>query len=646
MKKLFSFLYVFLLISIFSLIISCSKEDEPAPPPPTPKFTVSFSAGEGGSVSTSGGTYEKGTKVTVTATPDGEFIFDKWSDGNTDNPREVIVSSNLSLSASFVKKKYALSVTVEGEGTVEEEIIVQGSTSSTEYNSGTTVKLTATPSDEWVFSGWSGDIESTDNPIEVTVSEAKSITAAFKPKQYDLTVIVEGEGTVSETVVTQPTLYDSGTVVKLTAVPKDGWEFVEWTGDITSTENPVQITIDGPKTVKAMFRSVFKEEIKYYKSSFENHHLNNLYYSPYIKPDLPGSPYVAVGFDYLHLNNDGYRDLIVKDENDYGRFRFYISDKNRNFSETKDLINNYTFSTFGARKIITSDFNNDNLIDIAYASAPDDETTEKGVFVLKNTGNGFDRIKIFGGKDFINGKPTGYWSHYLASADVNNDGNPDIIGGSMPYVYLGDGSFNFEPKDLPDGVTRYDGYLERTAMIEFQNIELFDINEDGFIDILGSLNRGQDFSKEDYKNTFEIFYGNGTEKFFDSDPYVFNSKYEGTNVTMGIAIDDMDNDGDYDIFVNSSFNYQGKFVIQYYENNGDGTFSNESELMFENEQNLIELGSDPDWIKLVDVDNDGTKELMIEGGFGVGGGICCFDFNGFKINSNGKFERFLFNNWN
>ncbi|MGB2415246.1 MAG: VCBS repeat-containing protein, partial [Flavobacteriaceae bacterium] len=476
----------------------------------------------------------------------------------------------------------------------------------------------------------------------------KAVVANFVKKQYPLTIEIEGEGTVSEKVIKQglATDYNSGTIVELTAEPTADWEFVEWTGDITSTENPVQITIDGPKTVKVVFRSVFKEEIKYYKSSFENHHLNNLYYSPYIKPDLPGSPYVAVGFDYLHLNNDGYRDLIVKDENDDGRFRFYLSDENRNFSETKDLINNYTFSTFGARKIITSDFNNDNLIDIAYASAPDDETTEKGVFVLKNTGNGFDRIKIFGGKDYINGKPTGYWSHYLASADVNNDGNPDIIGGSMPYVYIGDGSFNFEPKDLPDGVTRYDGYLERTAMIEFQNIELFDINEDGFIDILGSLNRGQDFSKEDYKNTFEIFYGNGTEQFFDSNPYVFNSKYEGTNVTMGIAIDDMDNDGDYDIFVNSSFNYQGKFVIQYYQNNGDGTFSNESELMFENEQNLIELGSDPDWIKLVDVDNDGTKELMIEGGFGVGGGICCFDFNGFKINSNGKFERFLFNNWN
>jgi hypothetical protein len=249
--------HLFLSVSILALIIACSKEDEPAPPPPTPKFTVSFSAGEGGSVSTSGGTYDKGTKVSVTATPEGEFVFDKWSDGNTDNPREITVSSNLSLSASFVKKKYALSVTVEGEGTVEEEIIVQGSTSSTEYNSGTTVKLTATPSDEWVFSGWSGDIESTDNPIEVTVSEAKSITATFELKQYDLSITVEGEGTVEEEVVVQGSTtsssYYSGDTVKLTAIPSDGWVFSGWSGAIESTDNPLTITVNANTTITASF---------------------------------------------------------------------------------------------------------------------------------------------------------------------------------------------------------------------------------------------------------------------------------------------------------------------------------------------------------------------------------------------------------
>ena len=42
-----------------------------------------------------------------------------------------------------------------------------------------------------------------------------------------------------------------------------------------------------------------------YKSSYENHELNNSFYSIYSEPKLPGNPYVAVGLDYVHLNSDG-----------------------------------------------------------------------------------------------------------------------------------------------------------------------------------------------------------------------------------------------------------------------------------------------------------------------------------------------------
>jgi len=54
-------------------VLSCSSDETSAPvtPPPAPiaKYTITFSAGDGGSVSTTGGEYEKGQTVTVTATP-------------------------------------------------------------------------------------------------------------------------------------------------------------------------------------------------------------------------------------------------------------------------------------------------------------------------------------------------------------------------------------------------------------------------------------------------------------------------------------------------------------------------------------------------------------------------------------------------
>ena len=53
-----------------------------------------------GSVS-GGGTFDEGSTQTVQATPKAGFAFDKWSDGSTQNPRTVKLTSDLTLTASF-----------------------------------------------------------------------------------------------------------------------------------------------------------------------------------------------------------------------------------------------------------------------------------------------------------------------------------------------------------------------------------------------------------------------------------------------------------------------------------------------------------------------------------------------------------------
>ena len=159
------------------LIYSCSSEDNDPAEVPLIKYNLLISAGEGGSVSTAGGEFNQGSEISVTAVPQGEYIFKEWSDGNTNATRTINVSSDITLTANFEKKKYPLTLNIEGEGEVLEEIINTGRT--TDYDSGTTIKLTANPVDGWIFQDWKGAIESSESTTQVTISEPLEITATF-----------------------------------------------------------------------------------------------------------------------------------------------------------------------------------------------------------------------------------------------------------------------------------------------------------------------------------------------------------------------------------------------------------------------------------------------------------------------------------
>jgi hypothetical protein len=246
-----------LLILSVLFVVSCSKD------PIIYTLTTSANPSEGGTVSPTTKQYEEGETATITATPAAEYLFQSWSGATgSSSSTSLVMSSDKSVTANFVKKKYTLTTTVEGEGTVSEKVIKAGA--ATDYNSGTVVELTATPSAEWLFVEWTGDLTGTDNPKQITIDKAKTVKAVFVKKQYPLTIEVEGEGTVAEKVIKAgaATDYNSGTIVELTAYGRVGWNFVEWQGDLTGNENPTQITIDKAKTVKAIFVESKKVRIR------------------------------------------------------------------------------------------------------------------------------------------------------------------------------------------------------------------------------------------------------------------------------------------------------------------------------------------------------------------------------------------------
>ena len=81
-------------------------------------YNVNISAGSNGTVSVNGvsGNYSQsvpsGTVLTIEGTGNTGYDFDEWSDGNSDNPRTITVTSDLTLTASFVAVIPDINVTI------------------------------------------------------------------------------------------------------------------------------------------------------------------------------------------------------------------------------------------------------------------------------------------------------------------------------------------------------------------------------------------------------------------------------------------------------------------------------------------------------------------------------------------------------
>ena len=174
-----------LLIGLCLFIFTCSKGDDNTPVVPQ-KFTVSVSASDGGSVSTSGGEYNENTSVSITATPQQGYEFSGWSGTTlTGSSINVKVTSNQTINANFTRSIYTLTIGSVGVGEVTQQLINSGR--GEDYESGKTIRLTATPASEFLFYNWeqlnNNLSEYTyENPLEVIMDSSKTVTATFEER--------------------------------------------------------------------------------------------------------------------------------------------------------------------------------------------------------------------------------------------------------------------------------------------------------------------------------------------------------------------------------------------------------------------------------------------------------------------------------
>jgi len=190
---------------------------------PTRRLISRAQPSAGGTVSGSG-SYNHGTDVTVSATPNTNYVFVRWSGACTGTGAcEVSMTTTRIVLAVF---GYALTTTASPSngGTVS---------GAGSYGVGRTVTVTATPATGYAFSGWSGACTGTGT-CSVTMSAARDVTATFVPT-YALTATVSPAGGGSVSLSPSGGTYSSGTDVTVTATPATGYAFSAWSGACTGT---------------------------------------------------------------------------------------------------------------------------------------------------------------------------------------------------------------------------------------------------------------------------------------------------------------------------------------------------------------------------------------------------------------------------
>ncbi|MBP2681038.1 MAG: putative Fibronectin type protein, partial [Candidatus Krumholzibacteriota bacterium] len=121
------------------------------------------------------------------------------------------------------------------------------------YSDSAKVTLTAVPDDGWLFNNWSGAVTGSTNPATVVMDADKSVTAFFKRKQFKVTLMTSGNGTLTADPDTTKFLY--GDTLILTAAPDAGYYFYGWYGDHTGNANPDTILVEGDMIITALFFS-------------------------------------------------------------------------------------------------------------------------------------------------------------------------------------------------------------------------------------------------------------------------------------------------------------------------------------------------------------------------------------------------------
>ena len=257
------FLGIFLSIFLPLQMSLCEFEEDES------VYLIEISSSDGGTVSNEGGIYAVGDEFTTEALPESDFLFQRWSDGRTDNPLSFTVDDNVDLEAIFFESEINVDFYVIGQGSIQVNTyhdheenadtipdpnfsFSSSQNISKSFHWGDRIQVEAIPNQHYEFFDWVNNSFSTgdDNVVinstqsETILYESQSISAEFIGMIVECNIYCEFEGTDNDRgdVIFDKITYRYGDSLTVSAAPDLNWKFKDWTNG--STQNPYRIILN------------------------------------------------------------------------------------------------------------------------------------------------------------------------------------------------------------------------------------------------------------------------------------------------------------------------------------------------------------------------------------------------------------------